>query len=154
MDKKYFSWEDINKLSDNLVQKIEESGFVPDCLVGITVGGLVPLALVAKKMNITDVTTISATSYDGDEQGDIVVRNVPSVDLRGKKVLLIDEMADTGKTLKRISVIIADQLNCSEMRTGVLIVKPKKCTHMPDFHVVEDDRWIIFPWEELGKGTP
>ena len=51
MEKKYFSWEDISTLSEELALKIKASGFAPDYLVGITVGGLIPLGLFAKKVN-------------------------------------------------------------------------------------------------------
>jgi hypoxanthine phosphoribosyltransferase len=128
-----------------MAAKIEASGFRPDCLIGITTGGLVPLVLLAKKLGVRDIMTVTAISYDGTAQGKLVVSNIPSADLRSKHVLLVDEIADSGRTLREVSHVLHDR--CGELRSAVLTVRRDRCTTFPDFSVLDVDRWVVFPWD-------
>lgn len=144
-----FSWPEIEGFVEKLVDEIESSGFKPDCLMGITVGGLVPLALVAEKMDIHNVVTVSAHSYEKREQGMLNITSLPEADLKGKNVVLIDDIADTGKTLKEISRVIIERYEVRGLKTAALCVDEKKCEFPPDFSAFsKPPQWIIFPWEE------
>src|SRR3989344_6796701 len=101
------SWDDVEKITDQLVEKIKDSSFKPDYIIGITTGGLIPLYFLAKKLDDMDnILTITATSYDKDRKKDLRILYLPKVDLSNKKVLLVDEIAETGDTLKAISDIL------------------------------------------------
>ena len=101
------SWEDIDRITDELVIKIRESNFKPDYLVGITNGGLIPLYFLTKKLgDISEVFTVAATSYDKDRKKDLQILHVPSVDMTGKKVLLVDEITETGDTLNSVKEVL------------------------------------------------
>ena len=147
----YLSWNDIDTYIGLLTEKIKGSGFVPDYLVGITVGGLAPLALLAKKLRIRDILTISAHSHHGHIQGKLEITNLPNVDIRGKKILLIDEISDTGETLKKVSDIFKNDYGVGELKTATIAINSARCRFIPDFWVYEDDRWIVFPWENESK---
>src|SRR3989338_3448070 len=149
MEKKYFSWEDISTLSEELALKIKASGFAPDYLVGITVGGLIPLGLLAKKFNTNAVVTVSASSYSdaNKKMGKPTVWNLPALDLSGKKVLLIDEIAETGETLEVVKGELIEKCSARLIKTAVLGINKTKCTITPDFYVFSEDTWIVFPWE-------
>jgi len=144
------SWEDIEKITDELANKIKVSGFNPDYIIGITTGGLIPLYFLAKKLDdIDNILTISATSYDKDRKKDLRIIYLPKVDLSGKKVLLIDDIAETGDTLKKISEVIINQYKVGELKTATLGANTDKCKFYPDFYVVEEKgEWVVFPWEK------
>lgn len=148
MTKHNLSWEDVSVLAQKLGVEIKKSGLKPDLLIGITVGGLIPLALIAKELDIQDVVTASARSYNGDTRGELKVTYIPSIDLSGKSVLLIDEIAETGSTLRRISEEIAARCAPKSLRTATLALNPELCELRPDFCVMEDVRWLVFPWEK------
>ena len=143
-----FSWDDIEKLSYELADKVKASGFAPDYLIGITTGGLIPLALVAKRLGSKNLLTVSASSYNKQEQKELQISNIPKIDMSGKKVLLIDEIADTGVTLKKISEILLAECHIGELRTAVIAVSEGKCDPLPDYFILSDiNEWLVFPWD-------
>lgn len=141
------SWPDVEQAVRQLGERIKVDGFKPDYLVGITVGGLVPLALLAKELDINRIVTVSASSYEKDQPGELNILYLPEVDLSDKKVLLIDEIADTGQTLGRIAEIIREKYRPAELKCAVLAVNIGKCMTRPDYSALAADGWIVFPWE-------
>ena len=142
------SWRQVEQLSKKLAKNVRASGFKPQYLVGITVSGLFPVALVAKAFDTKDVAIVSARSYSERRQGKLKVTALPNIRLRGKRVLLVDEIADRGTTLKHISKILKNRYKVGEVRTAVLVVNKKNCETSPDFYMLEVDRWVVFPWDK------
>ena len=143
------SWEDIENTTDKLADKIKAANFKPDYIIGITTGGLIPLYFMAKKLDdIDNILTVSATSYDKDKKEDLKVLYLPEINLEGKKILLVDEIAETGDTLRKISELIKDRYRVSELKTATLGVNTDKCNFYPDFYIIEEKGWVVFPWEK------
>ena len=144
------SWNNVEKITDDLADKIKASNFKPDYIIGITTGGLIPLYFLAKKLDDMDnILTVSATSYDKDRKKNLRILYLPKVDLSDKKVLLVDEITETGDTLKAISDIFVNQYKVSELKTATLGVNKDKCKFYPDFYIVEEKGdWVVFPWEK------
>lgn len=135
------SWEDVEKIADELADKIRADGFKPDYIVGITTGGLIPLGLLAKRLKLKNILTISVDSNE--------TIYLPKVDLMGKKVLVIDEIAESGKTLRKVCKKFADFYGVLELKTATLGVNKDKCKFYPDFYVIDEQgEWVIFPWEK------
>ncbi len=143
------SWAEVEEAVEKLADKIKASGFKPDYIIGVTTGGLIPLSLLSKKLNIEKILTASASSYDKHEQKELTITYLPKIDLKNQKVLLVDEIADTGTTLKKISEIMVGQYKVAELKTATLGANKDKYTFWPDFSVVvEQGDWVIFPWEK------
>ena len=147
---KKLSWDDVGKITDELANKIKASGFKPEFIIGIATGGLIPLYFLTKKLDdIDNVLTITATSYDKDRKKDLKILYLPEVDLSGKKVLLVDDISETGDTLKKISEILRDDYKVGELKTATLGVNTEKTRFYPDFYIVEEKGgWVVFPWEK------
>lgn len=141
------SWEDVRRLAGDVAAAVKKSGMRPECLIGITSGGLVPLRLVAGHFDAREILTVSARSYDGGEQGDIAVTNVPPINLRGRPTLLVDEIADSGNTLARVGELLRRDCGADDVKTATLVVRSDKCAVRPDYWALEADRWVVFPWE-------
>ncbi|RJR12810.1 hypothetical protein C4585_03120 [Candidatus Parcubacteria bacterium] len=142
------SWQDIEHLTKQLAKLVREDGFTPDVLIGITVSGLFPVGLLAKEFDTKDVVVVSARSYNDREQGKLQVTALPNVDLEGKNVLLVDEIADRGTTLEHIRKIFIEEYKVKELKSAVLVVNEKNCTFWPDFYVMKVDKWVVFPWDK------
>ncbi len=140
------SWEEIESATEMLAQSVISTDFKPEILFGITLGGLIPLTLLAKKLKIKDVLSIYAHSYDKDTKKDLEIKYPPNADLRGKRVLLVDEIADSGDTLRAVSKILSEEYG-AVLKTAV-IVRKNACTFPTDFSVILTDDWIVFPWEK------
>lgn len=146
------SWNELNVLARKVANQISESGFLPDYLIGVTVGGLIPLGLIAKELDIRNILTVSSSSYKGKvQQDELKIRYLPEIDLSCKKLLLIDEIADTGITLEKLSGVIKEKYNPSELRTATLVLNTKRSIFKPDYFAMETEVWVVFPWEKEEK---
>lgn len=144
---KQISWKDVDKSVLKIVEMVKQSGFKPDYLVGIAVGGLIPVTLLAKKLKTHNVVTIQACSYEKQKQNKVKVINLPNINLKNKKILLVDEIADSGNTLKAVSTILVKEYGIKQIKTATLAINPEKCKFVPDFYTIKTDCWIVFPWE-------
>lgn len=143
------SWEKIEEAVEELGNKIKDSGFKPDYIIGITTGGIVPLGLLVKQLGLRNILTVSAGSYEKDKQKELSITYMPEIDLSNKKILLVDEIAETGKTLKKISEAVLEKYKAGQIKTAVIVVNKERCIFMPDFFVVEEPKeWVVFPWEK------
>ena len=143
------TWEDLEKITDELAAKIKTDGFKPDYIIGLTVGGLIPLYFMVRKLdNVRNILTISANSYDKDKKGDFKILYLPEVDLSDKKILLVDDIAGTGDTLKKVSEILVDKYRVRELKTAT-IVATKDSQFWPNFYALEAlTDWVVFPWDK------
>ncbi|OGF83339.1 hypothetical protein A3B18_02015 [Candidatus Giovannonibacteria bacterium RIFCSPLOWO2_01_FULL_46_13] len=143
------TWEDVEERLGELADKIKSSGFEADYLIGIANGGLIPLYFVARKLgNTENVLTVTISSYDKDVQKDLRVLYLPNIDLAGKKILLIDEIAETGNTLKEVSRIFKEEYKVAELKTAAIGINTEKCKFNLDFYAFESKEFTIFPWEK------
>ena len=125
------------------------SGFKPDYIIGITTGGLIPLYFLVKKLNIDNILTVSASSYEKEKQKELEITYLPDKDLSNKKVLLVDEIVETGVSLKGVSDALIKRCNIGELKTATLAVNEDKCKFFPDFYVMSVyGEWLVFPWEK------
>ncbi len=143
MDK--LTWEQVEDTANKLADEVEESKFQPDYLVGVTTGGLFPLAFLAKRLKQTEILTITAKK---NKEEIVAVKNIPKVDFRGKTVLLVDEIAESGKTLHEVAKILREN-GAEKVKTATLAANEDVCEYWPDYYVlIEKGDWTVFPWEK------
>ena len=112
-NKVYLSWDDINILVEDLCHTIASSGVQIRSITGIQRGGLIPAVMISHKLHIPFVSRIN------------------------KDTLVVDDICDTGETLK----------NTIGMYTATLHYKPT-AIFTPDFYSKEvGTEWIVYPWE-------
>ncbi|WP_181403227.1 phosphoribosyltransferase [Aliarcobacter cryaerophilus] len=132
--------EDTQKLVD-----ISKS-FQADAFLSVARGGLTLSHLMSQAMNQRDVFTINSISYDRKNQKDSIdIFNIP--DLKSyKKVLIIDDIVDSGKTMIEIFKILNEKFPNTEFKLATLFYK-KTALIKPDFYIKQTDIWIEFFWE-------
>lgn len=141
------TWEEIDRLVGEVARKIEESGFRPDVIVGIIRGGMIPARLIADRLGVDTIATIEFKMYKGMRiRGERpYIRQPLTLELVGKRVLIVDDVSDTGLTLLH-AVQAVNLYMPSEVKTATLYVKPWT-DYRPDYHGPTTDKWIVFPWE-------
>ncbi len=141
------TWELFGSASRELAVQVAKSGFQPDILLGIARGGLIPAGALAYALNCKNLFTISVEFYTGvDQRLDVPVVLPPFLDahdLDDARVLIVDDVADTGKTLELVHHFCAGHV--AEARTAVLYQKPRSIIQ-PSFAWRQTDQWINFPW--------
>lgn len=149
------TWTEVEAAAGQLADQIAARGFNPDCLVGVTTGGLFPLALLAKRMEGKAIYTVTTKRHWDDERDWIDITYLPEVDLKGKSVLLIDEITHVGTTLASLVEVFRDRYQVGTIMTATLAANHDVATSWPDFHVlVEQGDWILFPWENEAEFEP
>lgn len=143
------SWDEITRATDALGRTILASGYKPDYLIGIATGGLIPLSFLSKQLKQKNVLTISAHSYVRTEKGTLKITYMPAAKLRGKRILIIDEIAETGDTLQKICAAVAKKYKGAEVKTATIAVNTDRCKFYPDFYSLKTPGvFTLFPWEQ------
>lgn len=142
------TWGDMWDLSKVVAGKIRESSYRPDFIIGITRGGWIPAVNLSDLLGVRDLLSLKVEHWGITATADKRARlKFPlKVDLEGKKVLLVDDLTDTGESLK-LSLRHVKTLNPREVRTATLIHKSMS-RFTPDYYAegVREWVWIIFPW--------
>ncbi|GBC68666.1 Xanthine phosphoribosyltransferase [archaeon HR01] len=142
------NWNDIERLVDTLSEEIQLN-YSPDTIVGILRGGSIVANLLSDILDIREVYVVGCKSYHGLESGDVkIYHDLYLKDLEGRKVLLVDDVSDTGKTLAAAYDVILRPRRPEAVKTAALLLKPWT-SYRPDFYVETTDAWIVFPWERL-----
>lgn len=141
------TWDLYGTASRELAQQVADSGFRPTIVLGIARGGLIPAGSLAYALDCKNLFTMSVEFYTGvDTRLDVPTMLPPFLDandLSGADVLVVDDVADTGKTLELVNDFCAGHVRT--VRTAVIYAKPRSVI-VPDFAWRETDRWINFPW--------
>ncbi|WP_435300503.1 phosphoribosyltransferase [Timonella sp. A28] len=144
------SWEEFGTATRELAHKVVDSGFEPDVVVAIARGGLVPGGAMAYALGTKGVGTMNVEFYTdiGETLTDprILPPLMDTAELPGQKVLVVDDVADSGRTLQLVMNMLARQ--GSDARSAVLYTKPRSII-VPDYSWKDTDEWITFPWSAL-----
>ncbi len=141
------TWTGFGEASRHLARVVAESGFRPDLVLAIARGGLPVGGALAYALDVKNCAAINVEFYTGvGERMDVPVvlpPTPPLVDLAGLRVLLADDVADSGETLALVAELVRPHV--AELRSAVLYRKPRSVVD-PDYHWGHTDRWISFPW--------
>jgi uncharacterized protein len=143
------TWNTAYRLSRILAHKVIESGYEPDVIIGIARGGLVPAGMVCDFLQQKDLLSITTQHWGiATNLGKARIRFSlpPETDISGKRVLVVDDVADTGGSIS-ITVDYLKEKNPLEIMTAVLHYKTCS-TIIPDYYgeKLEEWNWIIYPW--------
>lgn len=141
------TWEYIYTLLLELANRIQISNFRADTLVGISRGGWIPARVLSDLLSIHDIANVRAEFYLGvdETKPEPVITQPISTDVGNKRVLVVDDVADTGKSLRLIVTHLLKQ-GAKELKIATLYYKPWSVT-LPDYYEKTTRDWIIFPWE-------
>jgi xanthine phosphoribosyltransferase len=139
------SWDQFHRDARALAWRLAEAGPFT-AMVCITRGGLVPAAIVARELGIRLIETVCVASYEHTTQGELQILKTIGREIagrgRGKGVLIVDDLVDTGKTAR----IVRDLL--PEAHFAAVYAKPMGRPLVDTFITeVSQDTWIFFPWD-------
>ena len=140
-------WNLFYNLARQLAKKINGSGYKPDLIVGLARGGWVLARILCDLIGVKDLVSLKVEHWGitATPDGKAKLKYPLKVDLNGKNVLIVDDITDTGESM-RVAVEYIQSLKPSEIRTVALrhITSSK---FMPDYFGEEISwRWVIFPW--------
>ena len=141
---KYYAYEDFKKDTNSLIQEVKE--FNPSVIVGIARGGLTLAHAMAEGLNIREVQTLRTELYDGSyKRKELSVFDTCLFQDR-EKILVVDDIADSGETLKAIIQHLKNKYPNTKFKSATLFYK-KSSVYEPHFWINEANDWIDFFWE-------
>ena len=178
MKKVYYTWQDVEQQTQEILRQLQRDAWMPDYVVGLTRGGLVPANLISQYLEVP-MHTLNVSLRDGsshpesnlwmaeDAYGYEVFDPMCSNDGR-KKILIVDDINDSGATLNWIkqdwmsSCFPNDQERWNQVwqysvRVAVLVDNESSASELNvsysavDLNKAEEDSWIVFPWEDWWK---
>jgi uncharacterized protein len=141
------TWDELGEAARELGDVIAGDCFTPDLVLGIARGGLLVACALSYALDVKNTFTMNVEFYTGvDERLPVpmILPPVPElVDLHDARMLIADDVADTGQTLALVQGFCAGQVG--EVRTAVLYEKPRSIVKC-DYVWRRTDLWIEFPW--------
>ncbi len=143
------SWDEIYELLLSLAKRIRETGHLPEVIVGVSRGGWPPARVMSDLLENQNLANMKVVFYK-----DIGVRNRAPVitqpvtsEVTGKRVLVVDDVADSGLSLREVSKHLKRK-GARDIKVCTIYLKPKS-VFTPDFYARKTTKWVIFPWERL-----
>jgi hypoxanthine phosphoribosyltransferase len=144
-------WSEVGVAARALAERILEDGYRPDMLLSIARGGLVIGGALGYALDVKNTFTMNVEFYVGVDERlpmPMILPPVPElVDLEEARVLIVDDVADTGRTLALVKDFCAGSVG--EARVAVLYEKPRSEVQC-EYVWRRTERWIDFPWSAQG----
>ena len=162
-DRENLTWQGFGDACRQIAQQIADSGWMPDLIVAIARGGMLPAGAISYALGVKANGAINVEFYTGVGktmlEPEILEPYMDISSLEGKRVLIVDDVADSGKTLKLIMDLIAKEgLSMGsgaakvDARSATIYLKPTSIIK-PDYVFKQTDKWINFPWSVLPPVT-
>lgn len=146
-EREILTWQTYGTAIRDLAQAVADSGYTPDIVLGIARGGLIPAGSVAYALDCKHLFTMNVEFYTGvgttRDEPTLLPPFLDLAELNDLSVLVVDDVADSGKTLELVARICTE--HAGEVRTAVLYEKPRSIL-TPDYAWRQTDLWINFPW--------
>lgn len=142
----YPTWDDIERMCEQLGKKC--STFNPEILIGISRGGLVPVRILSDILDNKNIAIMKIEFYKsiGQTKDFPTITQPLSTDVNKKNVLIVDDVADTGRSLAVAKEHIKGK-KARDVKIAVLHYKPSSIVN-PDYYIQKTTAWIVYPWEK------
>jgi hypoxanthine phosphoribosyltransferase len=148
-EREIMTWDLFGESTRSLAQAVADDGYEPDMILAIARGGLLPGGAMGYALSVKNVYTMNVEFYTGVDERLDVPRILPPapdfVDLSDGRILIVDDVADTGHTLKSVEEFCEGKVG--EVRTAVLYEKSHSVVKC-DYVWRRTDLWINFPWSD------
>jgi uncharacterized protein len=149
-DREVLTWKLFGQASREMATRIADDGYEADIILSIARGGLFVAGALGYALDVKNLHVANVEFYTGVDERlpvPIMLPPVPNVvDLSGARVLIADDVADTGATLKLVRDFCADHV--ADVRCAVVYEKPHSEVTC-EYVWRRTDKWINFPWSTL-----
>lgn len=146
------SWDEIHQLTLQLSETILKSGQQFDAMVVVPRGSYYPVNIIARQFGLgaTDLLHACVSSYPAPgERQEFKLGQMPPKELvTSKRLLIVEEVCDTGHTLRFLTGWLKEQ-GASSVQSAAIHYKPtqSQTDFVPDWYAAETNEWIVYPWE-------
>jgi hypoxanthine phosphoribosyltransferase len=148
LTRRHVSWTDVGRMVGALLERLPRDY---DNILVITRGGMVPACLISERTGIRNILCAAVVFYEGSERkyaAPMFVQFPDDDHVRGRRVLVIDDVWDTGSTI----VAVRDRLRKAGAAVDVCVLhyKPAQSRFAgdrPDYFAEQTDGWVVYPWD-------
>jgi uncharacterized protein len=159
VERLYVKYDDIHQEVESLYRQIQNANYLPDYIIAIGTGGFIPARILRSYLNIP-IICMTVGFYSDDDKLQKRTKRIQMIEkdslehkmIKGKKIIVIDELDDTRSTLQYVTNLLLD-LGPKEISVGVLHNKKKEKEGRLDKSIkyfsgkMIEDRWVVYPWE-------
>ena len=141
------TWDEVYAMLVSQAQKIRKACFKPDVIVAVSRGGWIPARTHSDLLENPNIVTVRTECYVGTCKA----KPAPALTQQlseciiGKRVLIVDDIADSGRSLKLVKEHVI-QKGAAEVEVATLFRKPWSIVK-PDYWERETELWVVFPWD-------
>lgn len=149
----YISHDDFLAATQAVVAAVQRGGWMPDYLVGIGRGGLVPAVYMAHALNLPMLSVDHSSKVPGF--ADELLGKVAKKSADGVKLLIVDDINDSGGTIAHVRALLAGSGGDSDQLRFAVLIDNIRSQMRVDYYAEaidrhDDKRWFVFPWEAVG----
>jgi uncharacterized protein len=147
---KLVTWNEIAEWTTDLAYELHDNGVQPTVIIGLTRGGWVPARLLCDHLMVKKLYAVKTEHWGvtANQNGKALLTQELSVNIAGERVLVVDDITDTGESLT-LAMAHLGSMGAEDMRSATLLhfkhskFEPDHCSRK-----LPDDPWIwfIFPW--------
>ncbi|HYB63387.1 MAG TPA: phosphoribosyltransferase [Thermoplasmata archaeon] len=144
------TWPDVERWADGVAEKVRRSGSLPEAIVGLTRGGWVPARLLGDRLGVHRLVSLRVQHWGvtAARDGQAKLTEALSGSVAGEAVLVVDDITDTGESLRLASEHVA-AAGPRTVETAAFI-HIAHSTFVPTYFAEEIPRdawvWVVFPW--------
>jgi hypoxanthine phosphoribosyltransferase len=141
------SWNDIYAMCLKVADLIKKGTYKPDLIIAVSRGGWIPGRILSDLLENPKIATIKVEYYEDiyETRSEPEITQPLTVDIRGKRVLLVDDIADSGHSLRLVKEHLFEK-GAADVRVCTLYYKPWSVV-IPDYSARITDAWVCFPHE-------
>lgn len=145
--KAFYTWQQVEEMTQDIIRQLHVDQQSFDCVVGLTRGGLTPAVLVSQYLDIPmHAVKVSLRDHVGEDNLNALKEEIGIN--KGKRVLVIDDINDTGATISAIKDVWG-----TDAVTYALLINNEASTEEVDYssldiNKLEENVWQVFPWED------
>jgi xanthine phosphoribosyltransferase len=141
----YYKYEEFTQDIETLYQL--SKSYKPDIILAVARGGVTIGHFLSEKFKIRDLYTLNSIHYDDTKKLDTVeIFNIPKLP-DNAKVLVVDDIVDSGESLKEIMNKLQEMYPKTKFKTAAIFYK-KTAIFRADFSIKETKEWIEFFWSK------
>ena len=145
--KAFYTWQQVEEMTQDIIRQLHVDQQNIDCVVGLTRGGLTPAVLVSQYLDIPmHAVKVSLRDHVGEDNLTALKEEIGIT--KGKRVLVIDDINDTGATISAIKDVWG-----TDTVTYAVLINNEASTEDVDYSSIdinkhEENVWQVFPWED------
>ncbi|MCV6608659.1 MAG: phosphoribosyltransferase family protein [Campylobacterales bacterium] len=144
MEKYFYSYDELIKDLKILTKDLGD--YKPDAIIALSRGGVTIGHFLAEYFDIRTLYTMNTIHYDGQKKMDeVIIYNIPDIK-DAKKVLIVDEIIDSGETIQEVMKVLNKRHLYVDFKT-LTVFQKKRAVFKADYWVKDTDKWIEFFWE-------